>query len=209
MAITTDGLKDEEGRPSSPATASPSAARVALFIALAVCLTSLGGFFSGLKASYLLKTVLHLTASQFSLFAVVTGIPSYLRPFLGAGSDIFPLFGFHRRSYYIVSCLLAALGSFELALFHYHLPAVVILSIIGGLGGNLQFVIMDAVMVAIGNRTGTVGRLQSIQQGVPLALSVAFGGHLSGYVAQHWSYTVCFLATGLTALASAPLAFLI
>lgn len=210
MPIVSDDIQKEDNQPSSlSGDKQPSANRIALLIAFVVALASIGGMFSGLKSSFLLKNLLHLSPIAFSTVGIITGIPSYLRPFLGAGSDLFPLFGFHRRSYYVISCLLAAAGSFALAVFHYHVGQVVLLSIVGGLGGNLQFVIMDAVMVSIGNRTGTVGRLQSIQQGIPLIMTVLFGGRLSGYVAQHWSYTACFFAAGVTALAAAPLAVMI
>ena len=64
-------------------------------------------------------------------------------------------------------------------------------------------------MVTVGNRTGTVGRIQAIQQFTPSLLALLFAARLSGYVTQHWSYAHCFRAAALTALLALPLTFLI
>lgn len=184
--------------------------RVALLIGLSVVLNSLIIATTNLKGSYLYKNVLHLTASQLATIAIFTAIPAYLRPFMGAGSDIFPLFGFHRRSYYLLAWIIYAAGNASLGLLRvYHLPAVIACALITGAGGNLLFVIMDAVMVTIGNLTGTVGRLQTVQQGIPLVLGLTIAGPLSGYVTTHWNYQECFLAGAVVALIGVPLTLLI
>jgi Na+/melibiose symporter-like transporter len=101
------------------------------------------------------------------------------------------------------------LAYFALAhMIAFHYVAVVLALIVTGLGGNLLFVIMDAVMVAIGNATASVGRLQALQQGIPLFI-MAFVAHMKGYVTQHWSYSHCFTASALVALIGIPVAFLI
>ncbi|BDI29164.1 hypothetical protein CCAX7_12150 [Capsulimonas corticalis] len=197
--------------PEPPASFATSAPRnVALLIGLSVILSVLMGTFSGEKISFLYKDVLHLSASDVGTLGILTGIPGYLRPFMGAGSDLFPLLGFHRRSYYAVSWLLSSLGYFGLSLLHtHHYASVVTLIILTGLGGNLAFVIMDAVMVAIGNLSGSVGRFQTIQQGLPLVMGLTFTGQLGGYVTQYWSYSTCFTASALIALLAVPLTLLI
>ena len=185
--------------------------RIALLIALAVFINTNAGMFSSLKSSYLLKNVLHLSASDVATFGIIVGIPSYLRVFMGMGSDLFPLFGFHRRSYYALSWLLAAGSNLALAFLHTHYTYVAVLcvSLVGATGGNLLMVIMDAVMVEVGNLTGTVGRLQTIQQGVPMVVGATYLGFVSGYVTQHWSYYLCFLVSGLVVLIGLPLTLLI
>ena len=51
---------------------------------------------------------------------ILLAIPDYLRPVIGAGSDFFPLLGYHRRSYYALATLMSALGFFGLSLLpHY------------------------------------------------------------------------------------------
>lgn len=211
MASTT--LPPEPAVTGEPDDSAKRAAfvRVAILIAIAVFINTNAGMFSGLKTSYLLKNILHLSAREMSLFGVITGIPSYLRVFLGMGSDLFPLFGFHRRSYYAISWILAAVSNLALAFIHTHYTYVAVLCIVlvGTLGGNLLFVIMDAVMVTIGNMTGQVGRLQTIQQGVPMVVGATYYGFVSGYVAQHWPFYLCYLVSGLVVLIGLPLTLLI
>jgi MFS family permease len=183
---------------------------VALYIAASVAMLQIMGAFYGLKLSFLYKDVLHLTASGMATLGIITGIPSYLRPFMGAMSDLFPIFGFHRKSYYGISWLLAAFGFALLASLHsYQYHTVVCLVIVVLTGGTLLMVMVDAVMVSIGNMTGSVGPLQAIQQGVQSVLGLTFIGPLSGYVAQHWSYQHCFTASAVVCVLSAPLAMLI
>jgi predicted MFS family arabinose efflux permease len=64
-------------------------------------------------------------------------------------------------------------------------------------------------MVTVGNKTGTVGIIQSVQQFLPLLLSLVILARLSGYVTQNWSYAHCFRTAALIALLALPLTFLI
>lgn len=182
---------------------------VAALIATTVILASVAGTPASIKSSFLFKDVLHLTASQTSTLGIIMGIPAYLRPFMGAIADLFPVFGFHRKSYYLIGWLLSATGSIALGLVHsYSVETVVTMSVISGFGGALIMVMADAVMVSVGNQTGNVGRYQSLQQFLPMALGVLGLPLLAGYCAQHWSYNRCFLVGGLISLAGVVLVFL-
>jgi MFS family permease len=184
--------------------------RVALLIAGSVIMNTMIGVFTGEKLSYLYKDQLHLSASAVGTLGIITGIPGYLRPFMGATSDLFPLLGYHRRTYFALSWLLIAAGYFGLSLEHQpHYATVAFLVIVALAGANLLFVIMDAVMVAVGNLTGTVGQLQMIQQFLPLLMMFAFAANLRGYVTQNWSYHLCFLTAAILAFAATPLTLLI
>jgi predicted MFS family arabinose efflux permease len=71
------------------------------------------------------------------------------------------------------------------------------------------FVVMDAVMVSVGNLLGRVGHLQIIQQFLPLVLALTFASHLQGLVTQNWSYRSCFFTAAAIALLGVPTALLI
>lgn len=183
---------------------------VGALICSSVIIGTMVGVFSAEKLLFLYKDALHLNASAAATIGIITGIPSYIRPFMGMTSDLVPLFGFHRRPYYAISWLLAAAGFAALGLVHsYSTPAVITLLIVTATGANLRFVVMDAVMVAIGNRSGTVGRFQALQQGVPLLLGITFAGPLGGYVTAHWTYSACFLTAAAFSLIGTPLSLLI
>ncbi len=195
----------------SAVTAPPSQKadfwRVALLMAGTVAVLTLVRTFSGEKLLFFYKEQLHLSAGGLASLGILVAAPTYFRPFIGAGSDLFPLFGYHRRSYYALAALIEALGFFILSTIpHPSYWTTVILVIVTIAGGVTLLIMADAVMVQVGNRTGTVPRLQSIQQFVPYALSLIALARLGGYVTQNWSYAQCFHTAALLAL---PLTLLI
>ncbi len=195
-------------------TAAPSQSasfwRVALLMAGTVSVLTLVVTFSGEKLLFFYKEQLHLSASAVASLLILLALPTYFRPFIGAGSDLFPLLGYHRRSYYALAVLLDSLGFFALSfLTHPSYWTTALLVIVTVAGGATLMIMADAVMVSVGNQTGTVPRLQSIQQFVPYALSFVALAHLSGYVTQHWSYAHCFRTAAVMALLALPLTLLI
>ena len=184
--------------------------RVAFLVAGTVAALTLAATFSAEKLAFLYKDELRLTASAVATLGILIAIPQYCRPLIGAGSDLFPLFGYHRRPYYALASLLGALGYFGLSLLtHPSYWTVVLMVIVTVAGGATLMIMADTVMVTVGNRTGTVGRIQSIQQFLPWLLSFAYLAHLGGYVTQHWSYAQCFQAAALLSLLPLPLTLLI
>jgi hypothetical protein len=147
--------------------------RVALLVGLSVLLGAISGAIRGEKTQFLLKEALHLTATGTATLGLLLGLPAYLQPFVGAWTDLFPLFGRRRRSYYLLGLLIAAASTFILAFAHpYHYATVACLLLLSGSGGVLAGVTFSAVMVAVGNRTGTFGRLQTLSLFVPLVLQI-------------------------------------
>ena len=184
--------------------------RLILLMAATMVVGTLVGTFSGEKLLFLYKEQLHLSAGGLATLAILVAIPNYLRPFIGAGSDLFPLLGYHRRSYYAIAALTAALGYFCLSLVsHYTYLATLLLVMIAFAGSVTLMIMADAIMVAVGNRTGTVGRVQAVQQFTPFLLTLLFAARLGGYVTQNWSYAHCFRTAALLSLLALPLTFLI
>lgn len=184
--------------------------RVALLMAGTVAALTLSATFSAEKLAFLYKDQLRLSASAVATLGILTAIPQYCRPLIGASSDLFPLFGYHRRPYYALASLLGALGYFGLSLLtHPSYWTVVLLVIVAVAGGATLMIMADTVMVTVGNRTGTVGRIQSVQQFLPWLLSFVYLAHLGGFVTQHWSYARCFQAAALLSLLPLPLTLLI
>lgn len=183
--------------------------RFALLLALSTIVGTIMGAVTGEKTTFLYKEQLGLSASQLAAFGIILGIPSYIQPFAGAWTDIFPLFGFHRRSYYILGTLGITFAYIGLALMHtYHLWAVICLLLLSGCFSIFSGVVTNAVMVAIGNRTGNFGRFQSLIVFVPYVLSLSYTSHLSGYVSQHWTYAHTYGTAAALSLLLLPLVFL-
>jgi hypothetical protein len=148
------------------------------------------GTFESEKLQFLLKDALKLSASGFATVQLIVGTPAYLRILMGVAVDAVPLFGYQRKSYYLISWGLAAAAAFLLAIEpRYTLASTVAAVTMLATGGNLMYVVTEAVLVRTGNATGTTARLQAIQQGVPVLLGATFVGPLSGFVTQHWRAT--------------------
>ncbi len=182
-------------------------------VALAVGIATLGAFlaaFTAEKLTFLYKEQLHLSPGGVGTLGILVGIPSYLQPLMGAFSDLNPLAGYHRRSYFVLGGILGALGFLLLALQpHYSYAAVVALVLIGSAGAILVTVMLNAVLVVVGNATGTFGQLQTLLYLVSYGWALAYTANLRGYVTQHWSYERAFEAAAATLLAMTLLVFLI
>lgn len=162
------------------------------------------------KLNFLYKDRLGLDADGAATLGILLLLPSYLRPFLGGMADVYPLWGWHRRSYFVLATALRVGGFTALALMPRFTYAPVAAAVITALTGvYLRLVIVEAISVRVGNRTGTISQLQTIQWLVPSAGTILFGAHLSGYVTQHWTYHACFRDAALCALLALPLVFLI
>ncbi len=198
-----------------PLSVSDGVSREALWrtVFLLAATAALGGVLGAItynKQLFLYKETLGLSAGGVGTLLLLINIPAYLQPFMGGLSDLFPLFGWHRRSYFILAAVVQALGYFGLmTLHHYHYAAIVCLLIVAGAGGAMTGVLINAAMVSVGNRTGTFGPLQTLYQFTPLVLALVYTAKLDGQVTQHWGYPHTFMVAGLVSLAFAPLALLI
>ena len=184
--------------------------RTFLLIGATAALGGVLGAITGNKQTFLYKEVLHLSASAVGTLLLIINIPAYLQPFMGGLSDLLPLFGWHRRTYFALAAVVQALGYAGLMTLHqYHYAAIACLLIVAGSGGVMAGVLINAAMVSVGNRTGRFGQLQSLGLFTPLALSLVYTGNLDGYVTQNWTYPHTFGVAALLSLAFLPLALLL
>jgi MFS family permease len=185
--------------------------QVAILIGAGAVIGALVGALTTEKLTFLYKDQLHLSVSSVSTIGIIVGIPSYLQSFMGTASDVFPLWGYHRRTYYILGTLIAALGFFGMSLLHdYKYATIVCLVMIAAAGGTLAGVVTNAVMVAVGNRTGTFPRLQALITFLPLMLGILpywNTNDFGGYVTEHWSYHRAFLTAAVLTLLYLPFVF--
>ena len=184
--------------------------RTALLIAAAAALGGVLAAVTANKQLFLYKDTLHLTASGVGTLLLLINLPAYLQPFMGGLSDLYPLGGWHRRSYFALAAIVQAAGYAGLMTLHqYHYAALACLLIVAGTGGALAGVLVNAAMVSVGNRTGTFGSLQTLFQFTPLVLSLAYTARLDGEVTASWSYHHTFLVAALLSLAFLPLTLLL
>jgi len=196
-------------------TAVPASHKADLYriVVLAVLFATLAAFLTAFtleKLLFLYKEPLHLTPGEVGTVGIIVGIPTYLQPFMGAFSDLNPLFGYHRRSYFVLGGMIGAAGFLGLALqAHYVYGAVIALVMIAVAGGIMINVVLNAVLVVVGNATGTFGRLQTLLYFISYGWVLVYTGYLRGHVTQQWSYRHAFEAAAAVLLAMTLLVFLI
>jgi MFS family permease len=124
-----------------------------------------------------------LSSAAVADFFLISTVPWLIKPAYGLLSDLVPLFGSRRKSYFLLSSGLASVAGFALALGSE--PSYWRLALLyTAMGFGLAFndVLTDAVMVESGKPRGLTGAFQAVQWA---AISVAtlavgvVGGHLA------------------------------
>lgn len=150
------------------------------------------GSLAGQPLFFYLKETVGLSASSIMMLGSVTTAPWMIKPLYGWLSDTFPLWGYRRKSYMILSGILgAAVACFigltpVLPLFWLYAALV-----LDAFGGAIKDVAVDGIMVEEGKRLGLTGRIQSIQWG-SLTLATVITGLAGGYIAEHFDYHLSY-----------------
>ncbi|XP_027116310.1 folate-biopterin transporter 1, chloroplastic-like [Coffea arabica] len=153
---------------------------------------------SRLAVSFYLKDDLHLDPAETAVITGFSSLPWLVKPLYGFISDSFPLFGFRRRSYLVLSGLLGALSWSLMAAFVDGKYDAAFCILLGSLSVAFSDVVVDSMVVerARGESQSMSGSLQSLCWG-----SSAFGGIVSAYFSGSLvdAYGVRFVF-GVTAL---------
>ncbi|CAN4099609.1 unnamed protein product [Withania somnifera] len=133
---------------------------------------------SDLAVSFYLKDNLHLDPAETAVISGFSSLPWLVKPLYGFISDSFPLFGYRRRSYLVLSGLLGALSWFLMATFVDSKYGAACCILIGSLSVAFSDVVVDSMVVerARGESQSMSGSLQSLCWG-----SSACGGIVSSY----------------------------
>jgi folate/biopterin transporter len=163
-----------------------------------------------LAVSFFLKDELALSPAQMGALVGVAAIPWVIKPVFGFLSDGFPLFGYRRRPYLILSGILGSLAWVALATVvqdAWQATAAILLS---SLSVAISDVIVDSIVVERARKEslGQAGSLQSLTWGVS-ALGSLITAYLSGLLLQHFSTRTVFEITAIFPLIVCGLAWLI
>ena len=126
-----------------------------------------------------------LSAGQVATFFAITTVPWLIKPVYGLLSDFVPLFGYHRKSYLLLTSALAAAAGLLLGVTGDHgYWRMATLFTLMALGLAFTDVLVDALMVENGKPMGLTGAFQSVQWGAITTASVLVG-ELGGYLAEN------------------------
>ena len=144
-----------------------------------------------------LQDVAKLDASGIANFMFVVTIPWMIKPLYGLLSDFVPIFGYRRKSYLLLMNMLAAAG-FLLVMGVRSTSTVMIALTLTGVGVAASDVVVDAIMVQTGQRTGRTRLFQGAQW-----FSINIAAIISGLLGS----AIChrFADDALAALRSASL----
>ena len=125
-----------------------------------------------------------LSPSAVANFFLITTIPWMIKPVYGLVSDLVPIFGRRRKSYFVLTTVVSAAGGAWLAIFSEHkFWGLAIFFTAMGLGLAFSDVLTDALMVEEGRPHGLTGAFQAVQWASITASSILVGA-LGGYLAE-------------------------
>ena len=183
-----------EGMP--PQSDSGAFRRLAPFFAAIYFVQGIAEPSAGLASQpifYLLKEGLGRGPADTAAFMAVVGVAWTVKPLYGLTSDLFPLFGYRRKSYLLCVTALAASAWFFLGIqpAQAYGPTLRVLALCG-FGLAFSDVLCDAVMVETGKPLGMTGRFQSVQWGAINTASV-LAGIGGGWLSQNVRPQTTFL----------------
>jgi len=134
-----------------------------------------------------------LKSDEIAYFFLLTAIPWFIKPVYGLISDLFPLFGWRRKGYLLLSsstaCLMAFIAGFS-ADHSYWVLAVLYTAM--GTGLAFTDVLADAMMVETGKPRGLTGAFQSVQWASVTSASILVG-LLGGHFAEQRDLHAAFI----------------
>lgn len=145
-----------------------------------------------------------LTTGEIGTFMFFVGIPWMLKPLYGMISDFVPLGGSRRKSYLLLTSAFATAGLLVLSFLPLSPNAknqMLLLLLAPSLGLAFSDVVIDALMVEVGQPQKMTGRLQSIQWAAIYSATILtgfLGGWLTEQHLQRLSFVICAMACAVS-----------
>jgi folate/biopterin transporter len=165
---------------------------------------------SRLAVSFFLKDELLLSPVQMSTIIGISTTPWMIKPLYGFISDSFPLFGYHRKPYILLSGIIGCAAWVCLGTVVHTSSMATMMILLSSLSVAISDVIIDSIVVqrARIETEANVGSLQSLCWG-----STAIGGlctaYFSGLLLEYFSTRTVFLITALFPLVMSSVTWLI
>lgn len=150
-----------------------------------------------LAVSFFLKDDLGLNPAQMGALTGVAALPWIIKPLFGLLSDGFPIFGYRRRPYLILSGILGSLSWVIMATSVHTIWAATLTLLISSLSVAVSDVIVDSLVVerARNESLGRAGSLQSLTWAAS-AIGGLITAYFSGLLLEHFTTRTIF---GITA----------
>jgi len=188
--------------PKIPPKWDPAFTYAALVIVAGVLATTLAQtqVLARLPLQNLLKNELQVDRTANAAFFFWAGLAWYLKPLAGVLTDAFPLFGSRRKSYILLSAVLAALAWWALITTPHDYRKLLAVAIVINTFMVVASTAVGGYMVETAQASSGSGRLTAIRQFIQQACMV-INGPVAGYLAS--------IAFGWTAAACGSIMFLL
>jgi MFS family permease len=156
---------------------------------------------------YFLHEQLGVSIPAIMMLGALANLPWLIKPLWGFLSDSISLFGYRRKSYIVLFALMGSVASLLIGISPFISLSVLIgLMIFGSIGEAGGNVAVNGMVVEEGNKTGTTGKLQSVEWGA-LGVGSILTGVTGGYIAEKASYHLAFVILALFPILIAVMAF--
>nr|QPI16798.1 MAG: BT1 family protein [Virus NIOZ-UU159] len=161
---------------------------------------------SSLAITFYYKDTLHLEPSELSFLGSITTIPWIIKPLYGFISDTYPLFGYKRKGYLILSGLLSSSSWLTMSYLvnnNYDVKYIsIFLLTLSSLGIAFSDVLVDAIVVTKSKNKELSGSLQSICW-TSSSIGSIISSYSSGFLLDKYGISWIFSLTALFPLITA------
>lgn len=136
---------------------------------------------------YWLKDALGLSVAKIAYISAFATIPWCIKPLYGLISDMFPLFGYRRKSYLILNYISIGLMGLYIFFFGLTVFSLIIINVLCAIAFAMNDVCCDGIMVEKGQQYKMTGKFQSVQWGA-INIATLFTGLCGGIIAKYLNY---------------------
>lgn len=173
-------------------------------LTLFIYLATPAGYLVDIQTSYLLKNQLHATATQISIFRLVTGIPVYLAFVFGLARDQWNPLGLRDRGFFLIFAPATALALIGMAFSGFSYTGLVVGMLLAMLSSRFVAAAYQGLIALVGQEKRMSGRLSALLN-VVSAVPVVAGAFASGVISDHLAPKGAFLLAAAFTLSIAML----
>ncbi|OHU98551.1 MFS transporter [Ralstonia solanacearum] len=170
------------------------------WLTLFIYLATPAGYLLDIQTSYLLKNQLHATATQISIFRLVTGIPVYIAFAFGLARDHWNPLGLRDRGFFLIFAPTTAAALIWMAFSGFSYLGLLVGMLLAMLSSRFVAAAYQGLIALVGQEKLMSGRLSALWN-VVSAVPVVAGAFASGYISDHLApQGAFFLVAAVTVL---------
>jgi MFS family permease len=167
-------------------------------LTLLVYLLAPSSYLVDITTTYMLKNNLHASATQVSIFRLLTAIPIYVAFIFGFVRDLWNPFGLRDRGYFMIFAPVVAVVFVWMALSRLSYQGLFVGMFLVMLSSRFISAAYQGLLALVGQERLMSGRLSALWQ-IVSALPILAGAFASGWMAEHLRPAQTFLLLALLA----------